>query len=411
MRGSIIKRHARSCPCARHGMRSKCPHCRRCQCRSWAVVIDRGYVTQADGTRRRKQQWVTITGTRAEAEARRAEMLRDLRYGVLVTNNRLTVAEWLDQWLTKIAPSKRASTVKTYRCIIDKHITPAIGSLRLSALTPLDLESYYASMPTLSRASLQIHHALLGAALNAAVRAGLLMRNPAALVTGKPRRQVEADAIRAQCLTADEAKRLLAVAREQGSMWGAFYALAIDSGARRSELLALRWSDIDLEAGRVVIARQLIDHAEPTFGPTKTGRVRTVDLAPDTIALLAQHKREQAALKMRNRTVYRADLDLVFARTFNDGATSTTLGLPISPDMLARRFHKLREQAGLPASFTFHGLRHTSATLLLAAGVPAKVAAERLGHASIAMTIDTYSHLLPSMGAEAARRLGALLHG
>jgi len=258
---------------------------------------------------------------------------------------------------------------------------------------------------------LQIHHGLLGAALNAAVRAGLLMRNPAALVTGKPRRQVEADAIRAQCLTADEAKRLLAVAREQGSMWGALYALAIDSGARRGELLALRWSDIDLEAGRVVIARQLTDHAAPTFGPTKTGRVRTVDLAPETIALLAQHKREQAALKMRNRTVYHADLDLVFARTFEDGATSATLGLPISPDMLARRFHKLREQAGLPTSFTFHGLRHTSATLLLAAGVPAKVAAERLGHASIAMTIDTYSHLLPSMGADAARRLGALLHG
>lgn len=414
MRGAIIKRHARSCPCRAHGMRSKCLHCRRCSCRSWSIVIDRGYVTQADGTRRRKQQWVTISGTRAEAEARRAEMVRDANRGVLVINTRLTLTEWLDRWLHTISVARRESTIRQYRSIIGAHLKPALGSLRLAAVTPLDLESYYATKGHLSRTTLQMHHAVLSAAFGAAVRANIISRNPASLVTGKPKPNRDPEVIRAKCLSGQEARRLLEVAQEAGPQWGALIALALDTGARRNELLGLRWGDIALDSDTpsATISRQLIDHRGPSprFGPTKNGAARTITLAPGTVTLLLQHRRAQAECIMRNRHHYRTDLDLVFARTFDEGATSSTLGLPLSRDILTRRFHRLREQAGLPTSFTFHGLRHTSATLELASGAPLKAVSERLGHRKTATT-DIYTHVLPEMAQDAARRRGAVLYG
>jgi integrase len=150
---------------------------------------------------------------------------------------------------------------------------------------------------------------------------------------------------------------------------------------------------------------------EPTFGPTKTGESRAIDIGPETVRLLREHRRQQAELKLQNRRTYH-DLGLVFAREWADLYRHPDgLGLPLAVSVLGERtFARLTKDASL-RPIKFHGLRHTCATLLLQAGAPMKVVQERLGHKKIAITMDTYSHVLPSMQQDATQRLAVLLHG
>ena len=149
----------------------------------------------------------------------------------------------------------------------------------------------------------------------------------------------------------------------------------------------------------------------PTFGPPKTKTsTRTIDISPDTVRLPRDHRREQNMLKMRHRAHYYADHDMVFARTEAEPG-GRGLGGPLPVDVLTGRTFKEIIAASAVKRIPFHGLRHTSASLLLEAGEPAKVVQERLGHAKIGITLDTYSHVAPGMQQAAASRLGALLHG
>lgn len=192
----------------------------------------------------------------------------------------------------------------------------------------------------------------------------------------------------------------------------AFYTLALDSGMRKAELCGLPWTDLDLDAGTVRITRQLTKPGPaPTFGPTKTGAARTVAIGRDTVELLRTHKRHQAELKMANRTVYQ-DFGLVFAKEWPDVQTrDATLGHPLQMNNLGQREYSKLLKAAKVRTIKFHGLRHTCATLMLANGVPPKVVQERLGHSKVAMTMDVYAHVLPTMQADAAALLGGLLHG
>ena len=165
---------------------------------------------------------------------------------------------------------------------------------------------------------------------------------------------------------------------------------------------------MDLDAGTVSIARQLDAGGKtPKFGPTKTGKARTISLWVDTVDRLRAHRKNQRLLVMANRTTYR-NHDLVFAKEPEHlYIAAAALGDPITT-LAGRWFHRLGKAAGL-RRIKFHGLRHTSATLLLQEGVPPQVVAERLGHAQISMTLQVYSHALPHMHRDAAARLGALL--
>ncbi len=380
---------------------------------SWTIRLDLGYQIDASGRRRRTQQTTTFRGTKREAESYLAGLVRAVDRGESVRRSTLTVAEWFTEWLEKAVkpPAKRPSTYDIYSRVLNGRVIPAIGTIRLQALKAIDLKRYYTDT-ALSPSTLAQHHAIIHGALKAATLEGLVARNVASLVVGKPQARRDHSDIANNVWDADEARRFLTAAKAAGPQPAALFALALDSGARKNELCGLQWPDLDLERGTMTILRQLTRTGrQPEFGPVKNGTPRTVDLAPETTALLREHKRAQAELKMRNRVAYH-DLGMVFAKEWGDlHGREDSLGLPLQSNNLGQREFARIIKAAAVKPITIHGLRHTSATLLLKAGVPPQVVAQRLGHKRIEITLGIYAHALPSMQQDAARRLGALLHG
>jgi integrase len=379
---------------------------------SWSLILDLGYQTdQQTGLRKRKQKWVTFRGTRKQADAHLNELIRSANRGEFVEKSKLTVAEWFTEWLEKAIkpPAKRPSTYRVYQHVLKNKVTPAIGSIRLQELKAADIKRYYTDAKV-SSSTLAQHHAIIHSALKAAVLEGLVSRNVASIVIGKPQWNRNHEDIAKNVWDVDEARRFLVAAKAAGVQPAAMYALALDSGVRKGELCGLQWGDVDLDEGTITIIRQLTKTGrQPEFGPVKNGVPRTIDLAPETVALLREHKRSQAELKMRNRVAY---LGIVFAKEWGDlHGREDSLGLPLqSNNMGQREFARILKSSNVKR-ITIHGLRHTNATLLLKAGVPPQVVQQRLGHKRIEITLGIYAHVLPSMQQDAARRLAAILHG
>ena len=369
---------------------------------SWSLILDLGYQPdpQDPTKRRRKQKWITFTGTRKQADAKLTQLLHQTDTGTFVEPSKMTLATWLPQWLALNQRRFATSTYIRYKGIIEKSIlTAPLATMPLQQIRASHIEAYYASMTTVSATTLMLHHAILHRALRKAVKDQLITSNPAVDLDGKPRRARSRSADAQQhCWSAAEARRFLAIAMAAGPQPAAFYALALDAGARKGELCGLRWSDLQLENAKVRIERQLLKPGPtPIFGPPKTGHARTVSISAETVALLRAHKLHQAELKMANRTVYQ-DHGLVFAKEWADvGAATNTLGHPLQANNLGQReYAKLIAAAGV-RRIKFHGLRHTCATLLLQARQPVHVVSERLGHAKVSMTMETYAHVLPDM--------------
>lgn len=381
---------------------------------SWSLILDLGYqVDPTTGTTKRRQKWVTFRGTRKQAEAALTEHVRNANRGEFVEPSKSTLGEWLTEWLKKAItpPLKSPATFDSYKRIIETQIGPKLGGIRLQALKPIDIEAYYGDLSNLSPSTIQIHHAVLHSALKSAVRNGLVTRNVASLVSNKPRKGSGQDVLD-HCWTADEAATFLKAAKAAGPQPAAFYTLALDAGARRGELAAVRWADLDLQGGKLTIRRTLLKAGrEPVFGETKTKTSRTLDLAAETVERLKVHKKHQAEIKLRNRQHY-TDLGLVFAKEWGDQHNrADSLGLPLQVNTIGEReFGRLIKAAGV-RRIKFHGLRHTVATLMLSAGVPAHVVQRRLGHSKVEMTLGIYAHVLPSMQQDAAAKLAALIHG
>jgi integrase len=381
---------------------------------SWSLILDLGYATDpGTGRRKRRQKWITFRGTKRAAQARLTELLRSANRGEFVEKTDRTVGEWLTDWLEKAIkpPARRLGTYKTYKHVIDAKLIPAVGAIPLQALRAADLKRYYTDQ-ALSSSTLAQHHAIVSGALKAAMLEGFVGRNVATLVVGKPAIRRDHDRLRQNCWEASEAQAFLTAAKAAGPQPAALYALALDSGARKGELCGLQWVDLDLDKRSVSLVRQLIQSGrQPVFGPIKNDMPRTVDLAAETVELLKAHRRSQAELKMRNRNAYH-DLGLVFAKEWGDlHGRQDSLGLPLQSNNLGQREFARVLKAANVRRITFHGLRHTSATLLLKAGVPAHVVQQRLGHKRVEITLGTYAHVLPSMQQDAAKKLGALLHG
>ncbi len=380
---------------------------------TWSIILDLGYQTDPDtGLRKRRQKWITVRGTKRDAERRLAELVNDTNKGTFVEPSKVTVGEWLDTWLEKaIKPPRRTlRAYETYRSVINRHLKPTLGAIRLQDLRAIDVERYHADLG-LAPATGEKHHAILNSAIKAAIRADLLQRNVATLAANKPRAPEGHEDVLANVWEAHEARRFLETAKAAGAQPAAFYSLALDTGARKSELCGLKWSDLNVE-GRLTVQRQLVKpRPTPIFGPVKNKTPRVLELAPETLDLLRKHKAHQAEIKLRNRQHYH-DHGLMFAKEWGGlKRRHDVLGHPLQVNNLGQReYAKLIAASGV-RRIKFHGMRHTCATLLLQAGVPAHVVQQRLGHKRIEMTLSIYAHALPSMQQDAAVRLGAILHG
>jgi integrase len=376
---------------------------------TYSVVID----THDPATGKRKRKWVTVKGNRKDAETKRTELLRQLDTDTYVDTSKMTLGEWLTEWFDVAKTALRPGTVDRYQSILDRRLTTAaVGKMPLQKLRPSHLEAYYAAQ-TVSGSTLSLDHAILHSALAKAVRDGLVATNVAgSLGKSKPRAQGnKSDEARKHAWSAREAAAFLDAAKATGAQSAAFYATALDTGMRKGELGGVRWANVDLDAGKVRVVEQLHKTgAAPEWGPTKTGKPRTIDIDRDTVVLLREHKRVQAELKMRNRASY-ADHGLVFAKEWTDvRRRGETLGQPLQLNNLGQREYARLIKVATVRRIKFHGLRHTCATLLLQAGTPVHVVSERLGHSKVAMTMEVYAHVLPGDQAEAAATLGALLH-
>lgn len=342
----------------------------------------------------------TVYGkTRREVVEKLTEASANRDKGIVVHDQNLTVAAYLDRWLEdSVRGTVRESTFSRDKYLVTNHVVPVLGRVKLKNLNAMSLQRLYREKldSGLSGSTvLKVHHAL-HKALSEAKRLRLIADNPAAEVKA-PR----ASSQEMRPLSAPEAKQLLEAARSD--RLEAFYVLAIHTGMRRGELLGLKWEDVDLDGSTVRVRRTLTRTGNGkglALGEVKTKKSRrTVRLRPETVDALKSHRARQAVEKHAAGGVYE-DRGLVFA-----GET----GNLINPSNLRQRsFASLLKKAGLP-HVTLHDLRHTCASLLFQRNVNPKIVQELLGHASVAITLDTYSHMLPGMGGEAADAMGEAL--
>jgi integrase len=330
--------------------------------------------------------------TREEVRRLLAEALAARERGTLADARGLTVGVFLDNWLNEVVkPSVRPWTFKGYEVHVRLHIKPAIGRIALERLQPTDVQSLINAKTKdgLSPKSVRYVLGTLRTALNQALRWGYISRNPAALVDG-PR----VERYDFQPFSVEEARRLLATAK--GDRLQALYSVALTLGLRQGEALGLRWQDIDFSAGTLTVRKQLqrVDGQFQLVEP-KTARSRRTLALPDVAVLeLEDHRDRQRGERAAALDKWK-DLDLVFTRP--DGG-------PLDGTVVTHQFHRLLERAGLPQR-RFHDLRHSCATLLLAQGASPRVVMEVLGHSQIALTMNTYTHVLPELKRDAARRM------
>lgn len=335
--------------------------------------------------------------TRDEVHDKLIEALGNRAQGLVFEAGSLTVGEYLQRWLKdSVRGTVRASTYEVHRHMIEPHIIPALGRVKLKDLNPVHVRGLYREKldSGLSAATVRKMHSVLRKALNQAVLDGLIPRNVCEAVTPP---KVERKEITP--LDKDQANTLLEAAK--GDRLEALYVLAVHTGMREGELLGLKWEDADLERGVLRLRRALVREGGKTvLGDLKTAKSRrSVRLTRAAVEALRGHLERQMEEMERVGSLYQPG-GLVFA---------TETGTLINPSNLRNRsFKPLLKRAALP-DICFHDLRHTCATLLLSQGTHPKLVQELLGHATIAMTLDTYSHFLPSMGDQTVKAMEAAL--
>ena len=359
----------------------------------WAGQISLGYV---NGKRKRK---VIYGKTRKEVAEKLKVALRDQQQGLPVAVERQTVAQFLDRWLADVArPKLRASTLVGYRQKIERYILPALGRHQLAKLEPQQVQAMLNDLHDRGLSSRTVHHtrAILRRALNQALRWGLVAKNAAALAD-PPR--VTAPELRT--LDPVEARHFLDAVR--GDRLEALYSVALSLGLRRGEALGLRWQDVDFDTGTVSVrvALELVSGRPPRLVEPKTRQSRRMlPLSPVLAAQLKAHRARQLTERLAAGQEWQGEMwGLVFA---------TPLGGPLSGRTVATQFKKHLAAAGLP-DVRFHDLRHSCASLLLAQNVHPRVVMEILGHSTITLTMNTYSHVLPQAQRDAIGLIDTLL--
>jgi integrase len=360
---------------------------------SWEIR----YSPPADGSGSRKYLSETVRGTKAEAQVVLRDRIKAIETGSYVIKNKETVAEFMERWLaTYAATNTNLKTQQGYRGVIARHIVPALGSIKLQNLTARQIQSLYAEMQSreTGTSSILATHRVLKEALGHAVKWNTITRNVADGVS-PPR--VERKTM--PMWNVSDINHFLDATT--GNHFFPVYHLAVLTGLRRSEIFGLKWDAVDLAGAtlRVVRTLQRITDHGLVEGQPKTDRSRrSIALSPAAVELLHGVRGTQME--------HQLDYGVLWSNT---GYVFTQLdGSPIDPDRISKEFPKLVKAHGLP-HLTFHGLRHAHATLALSAGINPKIVSERLGHSSIAVTMDIYSHVLPGMQEEAALAVERLL--
>jgi integrase len=366
----------------------------------WSFVVDLG---PDPATGRRRQARRSGFATKKAAEAALRDLATAAEAGTSVSRSRITVSQFLTDWLETIKPRIRETTWVSYRMAVER-IARQVGAVQLQSLTPLQVESLYATLlerggaggRSLAPKTVRNCHIVLRRALADAERLGLVTRNPAAVA-----KTVSAPRVEQKTWSSEEIQRFFdAVAGERLSM--AFVLLAT-TGMHRGEVLGLRWEDVDLDERALSIVQTLTTvSGRVHIGPPKTGKSRRrVSLDTVTFDALKAHRTRQLEERLAAGDAWSNDGDLVF---------TDELGGPVHPDRFSRLFDRIARDAELPR-IRLHDLRHSYATLALKAGVHPKVVSERLGHSTIAITLDLYSHVAQGLDADAAELIAARIYG
>jgi integrase len=357
----------------------------------WAYRVDAGF--QPD-TGKRRQMLKQGFATKKEAEVALAEAIRDVSRGSAVSKSSIKVDDFLNDWLLTVKSRLRPTTWYSYEMVVAR-INAHLGRYTLQSLTPLQIEKFYADLlatgshkgEELAPKTVRNTHVVLRKALSDAERLGLVIRNAAS--SAHPPVAVRSD----QSTWSSDDLVAFFDAVQNDRLYAA-YALLATTGMRRGEVLGLRWADVDFDDRQIAITQTLSTAGkELVIGPPKTPRSRRhVYLDAQTIDVLRDHRRRQKIEQLAAGPRWERGSDLVFRNE---------IGNVVNPDAFSRGFKKIIRSLDVPI-IRLHDMRHTYATLALKAGVHPKVVSERLGHATVGVTLDLYSHVVPSIAREAA---------
>lgn len=361
---------------------------------SYSLAISLG---KDPATGKYKYQWVSVKGTKKDAEKRLGELLHQIDNGTFLKPGKTTLGEFLDRWIKDYQPNLSPRGFERYEGIIRKRLIPSLGGIALTQLRPEHIQRHYTARlkDGLSAKTVNFDHSVLHVALQTALEWGLIARNPADAVN--PPRVHRKDM---QIWGSDEINRFLDAAKN--SPYYQFYYLALYTGMRRSELLALRWQDIDFLYCQIYVSRgvhRLRDGSYIFTEPKSEKSRRTIALSPSVILMLTEYQ-EKREKEHEMLGIPLSDNDLVFHRLD---------GRPLRPNTVTHAWNVLAARAGIKV-IRLHDARHSHASMMLKDGIHPKIVQERLGHSSIGMTLDTYSHVAPGLQQAAAERFDNLLN-
>jgi integrase len=367
--------------------------------RPWSYVVDAE--PGLDGRRLQRKRGGFATRADAERALRAYLSDRDAGRPTAARSDR-RVGEWLAEWLETKAASVKPTTLNGYRYAVEQLITPRVGGLKLRELRPVHLQRLYTTLSQaktdggagLSPRSVRLAHQVLRPALQHAADLGLIAVNPAASRLVLPR------IVRREMTvwSPEDTRRFLDATAED--RLGALWRLILTTGLRRGEALGLRWADVDLRAGSAWVSQNLVVVKGKVQISTPKGEPRRVSLASGTVAALRAHRARQRREQLLCGPGW-TDSGQIF---------TTAIGTRLDPNNVYDEFRDACRKAGVPV-IRLHDGRHTAATLALQGGAHPKLVQEMLGHASIEMTLDTYSHVVPGMHREVADRIEKVLAG
>lgn len=370
---------------------------------SWRLIVSGGI--GPDG--RRIQHKKPFKGTEPQAEKALAAFVTEVEKGQYIPPAKMTFQEFSEKWLKEHAEKNLApKTVFGYKNLLYSRVFPAIGHIKIEKLQPLHLVEFYNNLSEdglradgkpgpLSGKTAHAHHRVISSILGTAVQWQLILSNPASRVT-PPKIEKK----RAVCYDEDQTTALLTALDGEPLKYKTIITLAVFTGLRRGELMGLEWQDVDFKKGTLQVrqaSQYLPGQGTFTKDPKNESSKRIIAVPVPIMALLRQHKKQQAEMQLKFGDLW-GNSDRVF---------TTTDGKPMHPDTATHWFIDFLERHGLP-HIPLHGLRHTSATLMINEGIPLTSVSGRLGHSSTSTTSNIYIHYLKSADQEAANRLERL---